>query len=174
MAEQAKVTSLDALEFFRARLLVFQSKAESVLADVRNEVKRTREWLNNEQWLHWEQQVKKRTQMLALAEAELMTARNSEFIDNLNAQQQVVRRAKHALAEAEEKLAKVKVWSREFDRQADPHIRKLEALRSWLADEVPKAAAYLWNAQRTLEAYAEDRLPGEALPPAAETAEVIP
>jgi hypothetical protein len=165
MAEQAKVTSLDALEFFRQRLLVFQSKAQRVLDDVRDEVKRTRFWVQNDQWRHWEHQIKKRRQLLELAEAELMTARMSEFIESPTIQQQAVRRARASVLEAEEKLRHVKHWSLEFDRRSDPHVRRLEQLRSWLDDEVPKATAYLWNAQRTLEAYASDSPPAPTPPP---------
>lgn len=158
MAEQAKITSLDALEFFRQRLLVFQSKAQRVLDDVRDEVKRTRNWVQIDQRRHWEQQIKKRRQALELAESEMMTARMSEFVDNLSTYQMAIRKARAAMEEAEEKLRKVTAWGREFDRMAEPHVKKLERLRGWLDDEVPKASAYLWNAQRTLEAYAELRL----------------
>lgn len=172
MADQAKVTSLDALEFFRQRLLVFQSKAQRVLDDTRDEVKRMRNWLQNDQWRFWEMQIKKRTKMLELAEAELMTARFSEFVDTPTLQQAAVRKAKRALEEAEEKLRMVKKWSTEFERMADPHIKKLDRLRGWLDTEVPKASTFLWNAQRTLEDYAQTDLPaGPAPAPRTETTE---
>lgn len=169
MAEQARVTSLDALEFFRQRLLVFQSKAQRVLDDTRDEVKRMRNWLQNDQWLFWEQQIKKRGKMLEQAEAELMTARFSEFVDSPTVQQAAVRKAKRALEEAEEKLRMVKKWSQEFERLADPHVKKLDRLRGWLDSEVPKASAFLWNAQRTLENYAQTEMPAAPAPRPAET-----
>jgi hypothetical protein len=160
---------LETLEFFRQKLLVFQSKAQRVMEDVRSQIKVTRNWLQNEQWLHWETQIKKRQKLLEQAEAELMTARFSEFVDNLALQQQAVRKARRALDEAEEKLRMVKKWSQEFDRVVDPHTRKLERLRGWLDDEVPKATAFLWNAQRTLEDYAQGGPPSAAPPAKAET-----
>ncbi len=171
MADQAKVTSLDALEFFRQRLLVFQSKAQRVLDDTRDEVKRMRNWLQNDQWRFWEMQIKKRTKMLELAEAELMTARFSEFVESPTVQQAAVRKAKRALEEAEEKLRMVKKWSTEFERQAEPHLKKLERLRGWLDADVPKASAFLWNAQRTLEDYAKTDAPTATAAPRPATTE---
>ena len=165
MAEQARITSLEALEFFRQRLLIFQGKAQRLLEDARSEVKVTRNWLQNEQWLHWETQIKKRRKLLEIAEAELMTARFSEFVDTPTVQQQAVRKARRLVEEAEEKLRLVKKWSQEFDRVADPHVRRLDRLRDWLDDEVPKASAFLWNAQRTLEDYASGDMPSPAPKP---------
>ena len=56
MAEQAKVTSLDALESFRAKLIVFLSKSRRSIDEVSDEIRRTRNWLQGEQRVHWEAQ----------------------------------------------------------------------------------------------------------------------
>jgi hypothetical protein len=159
MAEQARVTELDTLEFFRQRLLVFHSKAQRVLDDTRDEVKRMNHWLQNEQWRHWEMQIKKRAKLLEMAEAELMTARFSEFVETPSVQQANVRKARRSLEEAEEKLRMVKKWSREFERLAEPHTKRMDSVRGWLDTEVPKASNYLYNAQRLLEDYARTALP---------------
>ena len=155
MAEQAKVTSLDALENFRAKLIVFLSKSRRSIDEVSDEIRRTRNWLQGEGRVHWEAQVKKCRKRLELAEAELMSARFSEFIDSPSVQQMQVRKARRALEEAEGKLNMVKKWTRDYDGHADPLAKKLDSLRHHLDQVMPHGVTYLVQAQRTLEGYTE-------------------
>lgn len=155
MAEQAKVTSLDALESFRAKLIVFLSKSRRAIDEVSDEIRRTRNWLDGEQRVHWEALVKKCRKRMELAEAELMSARLSEFIDTPSVQQMQVRKARRALEEAEGKLAMVKKWSRDYDAYADPLSKKLDSLLHHLDQVMPHGVTYLVQAQRTLEGYTE-------------------
>lgn len=175
MAEQAKVTSLDSLESFRARLIVFLGKGKRALDEVTDEIRRTRNWIEGSQRVHWEAEVKKRKKRLEQAEAELMTARFSEFIDSPSVQQMQVRKARRALEEAEEKLSKVKRWARDFDSIADPLSKKIESIRFYFDQELPRGVTYLVNAQRTLESYTEtpwDQMTDAA--PAAPPSEITP
>lgn len=170
MAEQAKVTSLDALESFRSRLIVFLGKARRAIDEVNDEIRRTRNWLDGEQRTHWEAEVKKRRKRLEMAESELMTARLSEFIDTPSVQQMQVRKARRAVEEAEGKLAMVKKWSRDFDGHAGPLAKKLDSIRHHFDHVMPPGVTYLAQAQRTLEGYTESAFeppaenPGAAIP----------
>lgn len=169
MAQQARITSIDELESFRTSLIIFMGKANRALDQVGDEVKRTRYWLQNEQREHWEKQIKRRQKILDQANQELLSARFSEFKNSLNVQQMAVRKAKAAVQEAEEKLQKVKVWGRNYDHETDPRVRKLESLRHFLENDVPKAIAFLVQAQRTLEDYSRSHELAEAPPPPSET-----
>lgn len=153
MADQAKITNLHALETFRSQLLLFKEKARRALDEVQDDIKRTRNWLQNDIWSHWEGQLKRRQKLLDQANAELMSARFSALVDNPTMQQMQVRKAKRLVEEAEEKLRTVKKWNRDYDHQADPLHRRLEGLAYYLENEVPKAASYLHQAIRTLEDY---------------------
>ncbi|MBX7206927.1 MAG: hypothetical protein K1X78_01340 [Verrucomicrobiaceae bacterium] len=155
MPEQAKVTSLDVLESFRARLIVFLSKSRRGIDEVTDEIRRTRNWLEGEGRVRWEAEVKKSRKRLEQAEAELMSARFSEFIDTPSVQQMQVRKARRALEDAERKLAAVKRWSRDFDSRADPLAKKLESLRHHFDHVMPQGVTWLVQAQRTLEGYTE-------------------
>lgn len=155
MANQVRVTSLDALESFRARLIIFLSKAIGAVDEVGDEVRRTRSWVHNDQRHFWETQIKKRRRALEQAEGEYMNARLSKLQDNTAAQKQAVMKAKRALAEAEEKLAAVKVWIRNFDSSTDPMLKRMSSLRDFLDFDMPKAVAFLTQAQKTLEAYTQ-------------------
>ena len=167
MSQQVKVTSLDALESFRASLIIFMTKARRSVDEAGEEIRRTRTWLQTEQRVHWEGQLKRRRKLLDQATQELVSARFSEFNDSPTLQQSQVRKAKAAVEEAEEKLLKVKKWSREFDHYAEPLMKRMEGLRYYLEHDVPEAVVYLSQAQRTLESYAETAPPVAPAPAAA-------
>ncbi len=155
MADQAKVTSLDALEDFRACLILFLAKARSCVDAGGDEIRRTRGWLQNEQRLRWQGEIRRIRRKLDLAEQELLTARMSLLRDNVSREMMAVRRTKQALAEAEEKLRLVKLWSRNYESSVAPLAKKLESFRSVLDHEMPKAISYLVQTQNALEAYTE-------------------
>src|SRR5258708_30017633 len=153
--QRAHVTSVEALESFRTSLLLYVSKARPTVEEVSSDVLRTRLWLENEQRMHWENQVRKRAKALEQAEQALSSARMSNLRDARNTEQMAVRKAKQALEEAEAKLKILKYWTREFDSRVEPLVRQLEKLHSILANDMLQANAYLVNALNTLAAYAE-------------------
>lgn len=155
MAEQAKVSSLDALQAFRASLIVFLGDAHRSMDEVGDAVRRTRGKLQNDWRTHWEGEIRKRRRLLDQAEGELLSAKLSNLRDNISAQQNAVRKAKEALDHAEKKLRAVKAWSRNFDSASDPLVKRIDSLRHVLDFDLPKAIAFLLQAQQTLEAYAE-------------------
>jgi len=169
MAEQAKVTSVDALESFRSSLIVFVHTAHQHLDTVGDDVRRTRNWIQNDQRLHWQSELRRRSRTLDLAEQELFSAKLSSLRDNLAAQQNAVRKAKLAVAEAEEKLRSVKHWTRNFDHEADPLLKRLEGLRLFLDHDLPRAISYLLQAQKTLEGYTDAAPVAMKAPPTAAT-----
>ena len=165
MAEEAKVRSIDELDAFRAKLIVFQAKARKAIDQASDEVRRTRLWLDSDRLPYWEGQVKRRLRLYEQAGQELMSARMSEFIDNPAVQQQNVRKAKASLEEAEEKLRAVKHWNRNFETSIQPMAKKLESTCQFLDFEIPQAIIYMSQIIRTLDAYAERNLPaGGGLP----------
>ncbi len=153
MAEQAKVTSVEALEYFRGNLIIFLTTAHQAIDEVGDAVKRTRQWIQNDQRLFWEGELKKRRRRLEQAEQELFSAKLSGLKQTSAAQEALVLKWKRATAESEEKLRNIKGWSRKYDSVADPLMKRLEGLRHFLDYEMPKALAYLVEAQKTLEAY---------------------
>ena len=83
------------------------------------------------------------------------------------AERAAMQRAKRALTEAEDQLKRVKRWGMEFDNSAGPMVKQFENLRTLLANDLPKAAAYLSQVVRTLDAYANVAPPSASLPPMA-------
>src|SRR2546421_3809545 len=152
--QRAHVTSVEALESFRTSLLLYVSKARPTVEEVSADVLRTKLWLENEQRMHWESQVRRRAQALEQAEQALSSARMSNLREATNTEHMAVRKAKHALEEAETKLKVLKYWTREFDSRVEPLVRQLEKLHTFLANDMVLANAYLTQAINTLAAYA--------------------
>lgn len=168
MAEQAKVTSIDALETFRVALISFLTDSRRSLEEVTDAVRRTRSWLEQEQRPYWESQIRARNRVLQEIEAELFGAKLSPLRDVSAKQQEAVRRARRAVEEAEIRLRNVKKWVRDYDSVVEPLNKRLEGLRHFLDTDMLKALAYLVRAQKTLEGYANVPLevaePGPAKP----------
>ena len=155
MADKAHVTSVDALETFRANLVLYVSRARPTVEEVSSDVLRTRLWLQNDQRLHWESQLRRRMKELEAAQAALSGARLSDLRGDKTIEQNAVRKAKAALEEAEAKLKRLKQWNREFDSQVQPLVKQLEKLHTVLSNDMLLANAYLTSAISTLAAYAE-------------------
>jgi hypothetical protein len=158
MEQQARVTSIEVLESFRARLILFLGKARSCIDDVLDEANRTRSWLQQDRLLRWEAEIRRRQRALDQAEQELLTAKLSAWRENIMREKMVVRRAQLAVDEAVEKLRNVKRWIKNYEPAVTPLLKKLGALRGTLDNELPKAGAFLMQAQKTLETYAGTRL----------------
>ena len=154
MAQGARVTSVEALEAFRSTLIVYLSKARPTIEEVSADVLRMKLWLENDQRMFWEGQVKRRLKALEQAQAELFSARISNLREETSAEQVAYHRARRALDEAQDKLRVVKRWSREFDSRAQPLVKQMEKLHTFLANDLVKAVNYLAEAAQTLHAYA--------------------
>ena len=155
MEQQAKVTSVDALENFRASMILFLSKAKPALEEVMHEVVRTRLWIEGEQRSHWERELKTRRRKLEQAQAELFSARISKLQEASAAQQMAVQHAMRAIHEAEEKMRMLKKWSRELENRADPLVKQVEQLHGFLTSEMTRAIAFLAETVKILQSYAE-------------------
>lgn len=155
MPDRAKVSSLEAIESFRAKLIIYREKAGRVLDEVSDDVIRTRLWLENDRVTHWQNEIKRRTRELEMRRQELFSAQLSGLREASYVQQQAVVKAKQALRDAEEHLQLVKQWSRQFDQRVEPLARHVDKLRHTLGQDMGAALAWLAELLKTLAAYAE-------------------
>ena len=161
MAERAHVTSVEALESFRSNLIVYLTKARPTLEEVSSDIQRMRSWLDSEQRLHWENELRRRSRAWQEAQQALFSAKLSNLRDASSMEQMAVQRTKRAVDEAEAKLRVLKQWNRVFDNRVGPLVKQMEKLHTVLANDMVQAVAFLTQAIRTLDAYA-----GVAPPPA--------
>ncbi|HWB61685.1 MAG TPA: hypothetical protein VG733_19535 [Chthoniobacteraceae bacterium] len=175
MGNQAKVTSLDALDMIRAALVIFLTKARRSVADANDEARTTRMWLQHDRVVHWENEIRKISRKVDQLQQDYMSARlvkNNETA--LMTRRQALERAKRALGEAQGKLRLVKQWSQNFDSAADPILKRMEGMKSFLDDDMPRAIAYIVALQRTLAAYTQGPPPEDAALPADVPASTTP
>jgi hypothetical protein len=174
MATQAKITSTEALESFRAALVIFLTKARRSLDDSTDEIRRMRQWVQHDQRVHYEGEFRRRKKKLEQAQQELMSVKLASHKESaLMARQMAVAKAQHEVVDAENKLRKLKSWSQNYDTCADPIVKRMDRLRSSLND-LPKAIAYLVNVQKILDDYTRSGLPeGGALESAATGLEAV-
>ena len=165
MPQSARVSSVEALDAFKASLVVFLEKAGRLLDEASEGVVRTRTRLESDRLLHWKNQSRQRTRELAQAEQELLTARLSDMPEAIKARRMAVNRAKLALQEAEDGLARVKHWIRNYATQVESHAKLVTQLRHSLAHDMIKAVVFLETAATTLAAYAETSPPLPATAP---------
>jgi hypothetical protein len=155
MPQKAHVTSLEALESFRAQLIVYISQARPALDEVSADVARVRLWLENDQRTHWEDQMRRRTKEVEQAQQALFSARLSILRQENSTEQLLLQRAKRALEGADTKLKIVKKWKREYEGRVQPLLKQMEKLHSVLSNDMVKAVAYLTQTISTLAEYAE-------------------
>lgn len=168
--QQANVRSVEVLEAFRANLIVYTSRARATLEEVSSDVLRARLWIEDDQRIYWEGQLRKRAKALEAAQQALFGARLSILDQQSSAQQMDVHRAKRAVEEGEAKLRVLKRWVRDFDGRVQPLVKQVEKLHTVLSNDLTKAIAELTQTINTLAAYAEIRAPAEPPPAASEGA----
>ena len=158
MAQQARISSFEALDLFRSRLIVYLSQARPALEEVSADALRTRLWLENEQRSYWENQLRRRTKALEQAQQALFSSRLGMLRKESAAEQMAVHRAKSSVEEAEMKLRVLKKWAREFEGRVQPLVKQIEKLHTVLSNDMVQAVGYLTQALNTLAAYAEIKM----------------
>ena len=157
MPEQAHVTSSEALEQFRNQLIIYVSKARPALEEVSSDVLRARSWLENDQRIFWEGQIRKRNKELEAAQAALFSAKLGNLRQETAVEVMMVQRAKRHLEEAETKLRTLRYWNREFESRVQPLVKQIEKLHTVLSHDMIQAVASLNDTLNKLAAYAEAR-----------------
>ncbi len=153
MPTQAQITSVEAIESFRAKFIVFLGQARPVLEEASAELARTRLWLQGEQRMFWEQQLRLRGRRLEEAKQELFNARFADLHGAAALHQMTVQRAQRAVQEAEAKLVVLKKWDRELENRAAPLMKQTDQLRGFFATDLARAVAYLDQVLKALAAY---------------------
>jgi hypothetical protein len=155
MPQPAQVTSIEAVDGFKASLVVYVEKAGRLLDEVSAAIVRTRIWLETDRLIHWKNQVRRRTRELAQADQELLTARLSGMPEAVKARRMAAENARLALRQAEEGLDRVRHWIRRYETQVESQAKLVSQLRQTLAFDMTRAATFLQGAVTTLASYAD-------------------
>lgn len=136
MALPVDVSSIDVLRSVREALLLFADDAKGALGAMESEIRHAINWLTQDQRLYWQGEVKRRSDDLSSAKAELGRKRLGVRPGDQphdSEQREAVRDAKQKLEEAEVKVDSIKRWLpvleravMEYDGQARPFADMLE------------------------------------------------
>src|SRR5256885_9726349 len=126
MSETARVESIDALKAFKRALFKFAEGASVALGDAESEISRAQLWLETEQRSHWNNQVRKRTELVARAKEALRmkklykdaTGSTQSAVD----EEKALAIAQRRLTEAEQKVVAVRRYASQL--QKDYHVYK--------------------------------------------------
>ena len=171
MATQAKITSTEALETFRAALIVFMAKTKVALGDASDAVKRTRQWIQHDQRTHLEGEYRRARKQMEQAQAELLSLNGAHQSSARMSRQMAIAKAKRDIAELEVKMRKLKAWSQAYDSATDPILKRVDRLGQTV-NELPKAVAYLVAVQKALADYSDSAGPPPNLPTSGSSTEV--
>ncbi|MCC7374139.1 MAG: hypothetical protein IT581_05765 [Verrucomicrobiales bacterium] len=171
MSERAQVQSVEAVEAFRAHLIVYLAKVKPVLEEVGSDLQRMQLWLDLEQRMYWEKETQRRARRLEEAQNALFSSRLSSLREVSALEQAAVHKAQRDLDEAREKQRRLSRWSRELGPRTQVLVKQLGTLDSFLTQDMGRAVAWLTEALRALAQYSELRV--VAAPPSALTPEVV-
>lgn len=155
MAESARVTSVDALRGFIPAVVDFREAVQASLMTADASANRVLDWLHKDRLPHWKRQVQKRQELVTRAKSTLESKRPLDADQpRSNVEAEIaLRKAQHALQEAQSKLAQTQQWSRVLARSAEEY-RGLVSPLGWFASaDLARAVSTLDAMGAALEAY---------------------
>ena len=159
---QANVRSVDALKDFKNALIAYAEEARNALNGVDMDVRRTRDWLERDQLMYWQMQVKKRNEQVSQARADLfrrqISQSGSESVSDAD-QKEALRLAIGRLRQAEEKLAKVKRWGPVLQHAIAEYNAKARPLGDRISGDLVASLALLDRMVASLDAYMAIKAP---------------
>ena len=156
MAE-ARVESVDAIKNFRRAWLKFAEAASVALTEAESDAVSTLRWLESEQKTYWQNQVRKMTELVSRCEEAVRhkrifkdaSGRTSSAVD----EQKALAKAKRLKELAEEKLENVRKYTPRLNRDIQLYKGQAQRLGTFVASDIPTAAAKLDKIVATLEQY---------------------
>jgi hypothetical protein len=154
---EARVENIEALKAFKRALWRFAEIANAALADAEADALHTHRWLESEQRQYWTSNVRKSQELVQrCAEA----VRHKKIFKDASGRQQsaveeekALAKAKRMLEHAEQKLENVRRYTPRLERETLLYKGQVQRLSTFVAGEIPAAAAKLDKMVEQLEAY---------------------
>jgi hypothetical protein len=155
MSQAARVTSIDAIEEFKAAWCRFGTDAGNALANLDLQIRRAFDWLD-EQTSFWKREIRRREELVVRAKGELLQRQygNRDGRGPGTTDQEIaLEKAKARLHEAETKLGNCKHWSQTLPREVMECQGPARLLTGVLESEFKNALGVLEQKILALEAY---------------------
>src|SRR5688500_4794101 len=156
MAE-ARVESIEAIANFKRALFKFAEAANSALTDAEADLVGVHRWLETEQRVYWQNNVRKATELVSRCEEALRhkrifkdaSGRTPSAVD----EEKALAKAKRMKEHAEEKLENVRRYTPRLAREIMIYKGQVQRFATFIAADIPVAAAKLDKMVDSLEAY---------------------
>ena len=154
---QAKVESIEAIANFKRALFKFAEAANAALTDAEAEMVGVHRWLEHEQRVYWANNVRKATELVSRCEDALRQKRifkdSSGRTPSAVDEEKALAKAKRMKEHAEERLENVKRYTPRLQREIMLYKGQVQRFATFVAADIPGAAAKLDKMVETLEAY---------------------
>jgi hypothetical protein len=162
----ANVRSIDALRDMKMALQTFAEEARVALDGVEMEIRQLRNWLERDQLSYWRSQVKKGQEQVAMAKSELFRKQlsASDAVSDTE-QKEALRHAKRKLAEAEDKVERIKKWSPVLEHAIAEYHSQSQPLGDRLSGNLVNSLALLERMITTLDSYVDLAPPSTPVAP---------
>ncbi len=157
MAQGARVESIETIRAFRVALVKFAEAANTALDDADGDLSRTLNWLQSEQLMHWQTQVRQRAELVSRAkEAVRMkklfkdsSGRPQSAID----EEKALAVAQRRYVEAEQKVVAVKKYANRLQKEILAYKGQVQRFSTTVQSDVPTAVARLDQISDILDRY---------------------
>ncbi len=156
MSSQASVRSIDAIKDLRVALALYGEDTLGAIGSVEAEIRRTLRWLQEEQPVYWQNQIKRRREAVSSARAEVFKKnlqKRADYSPPMSEQKDNLRKAEASLQDAEKRLAAVKKWQPLFKHAVLEYHASVQRIKDISAADVPRAMSLLSRMIDALEAY---------------------
>lgn len=155
----ANVQSIEALQEFRARLIIFQEKLNDALMSMQEQIYHAMDWIERDRPQYWHNAQNKAFDQISQARISLETARMRKEMDDfrpsLIEEKQALRDAKNRLAVCQEKIRLVQSTIARVHHEADEFRGRMSQMQRLVETDIPNMTGLLEAMLKALEAYAE-------------------
>ncbi len=156
MSSQAAVHSIESLKNFRTALALYGEDTLAALGAIDAEIRRTAQWLHQERPIFWQEQIKRRREQVASAQAEVFRRKLAHAAGSspaMSEQVENLKRAQASLHDAERRLQMVRKWQKAFQQVVLEYQASTRRLHDLAAGGVPRAVLLLGRIIESLESY---------------------
>ena len=154
----AHVSSIDAVARFAGGVREFEDEARNVLIAFDQQTQRALEWLDHEQPMHWQRQIRLQYDEVARARSALANCEMRVVAGDRPScieEEKALRAAKQKLEQALEKPDQIRQWAIRVHREVDEFRAKTSGLRHAIESDIPHVLGLLERTLSILEQYTE-------------------
>ncbi len=162
MSSQATVHSVEALKDFRVALALYGEDTLAALGAIEAEVRRTVRWLEQERPAYWQDQIKRRRELVSQAKAEVFRRqlqKRPDYTPAMSEQKENLHKAEASLQDAEKRLTMVRKWQPRLQHAVLEYHASVQRLKDLSAADVPSAVDLLGRLIDALESYLQVQPP---------------